>query len=319
MIRSLEKHDKTLLAQMSLFRNVGLESVEVYLEKCEYGTLPAGEILLSPEKKNNFLFLLFSGQLTVHIDSIENEPLIVLEPGECVGEMSIIDRGVPSAYVVAAKESRVLIIDQEILWSLIKASHEVARNLLYILSRRVREGNISLSDAPELRDDFAQGAIFDTLTGLYNRRWLTEIFERIQRRCMMNKRPLSLVMLSIDHFKGFIALHNYLAADLALGAVARTLRQHMRPKDMAVRFSGEQFVLVLPGTSLEKSFPIMARLKEEIAKTKINVEGRFNLSIVTASLGVAQMKDHQTLESFLADADAALARAVAQGGNCIAK
>lgn len=71
--------------------------------------------------------------------------------------------------------------------------------------------------------------------------------------------------------------------------------------------------------SLEKIFPIMERLKEEIVKTTINVEGRFNLSIVTASFGVAEIKDHQALESLLADAHEALVRADAQGGNCVAK
>lgn len=319
MIRSIETHDKSLLVEMNLFKNVSPEFIEVYLDKCEYGTLLAGEVLLSPHKKNNHIFLLFSGRLTVHLDSVEDPPLAAIEPHECVGEISIIDNKAPTAYVVAAEESRVLIIDQEILWSLVKASPEVARNLMFIWSRRVREGNIALNDSTELLSYFQQSSVFDALTGMYNRLWLNEMFQRILKRCMMSNKPLSLVMLSVDRFKDFIFQHGCLAGDLALCAVAGTLRRYMRSSDMVARFSSDQFALILPETKLARAFSIAKRLKREIAKTKINVEGRFNLSAVTASFGVAEMNSRNSIESLLVDASTALARASDQGGNCVSQ
>jgi len=319
MIRSTETHDKSLLGQMNLFKNVSPEFIETYLDKCEYGSLAAGEVLISPHEKNNSIFLLFSGRLTVHLDSVEDPPLAAIDPHECVGEISIIDNKAPTAYVVAAEESRVLIIDQEALWSLVKASHEVARNLMFIWSQRVREGNIAISDTSELLSYFQQSSVFDALTGMYNRLWLNEMFQRILKRCTMGSRPLSLVMLSVDKFKDFIFQHGCLAGDLALCAVAGTLRRYMRSSDMAARFSNDQFALILPETKLARAYSIAKRLKKEIAKTRINVEGRFNLSAVTASFGVAEMNSHNTLESLLAEASTALARANDQGGNCVSQ
>lgn len=319
MMRSIKKHDKSLLVRMSLFKNVDLEFIEAYLDECVYGTLSAGEILLSPNKKNKHIFLLFSGRLKVHLDSVKNRPLATIKPYECVGEISIIDNKSPSAYVVAAEESQVVIINQETLWSLVRASQEVTRNLLHIWSRRVREGNIALSDTSELLSYYQQSSVFDALTGLYNRRWLNEMFGRILKRCTMNKKPLSLVMLSVDHFKGFIFQYGCLAGDLALCAVAGALRRRMRSSDMAGRFSSDQFALVLPETRLEKAFSIAKRLKNQVAKTKINVKGRFKLSSVTASFGVAEMKSANTHESLLANATDALARANGKGGNCVSE
>lgn len=317
MIRSIDPYNKSLLVQMNLFKNVALESIEVYLHKCEYRTLITDEILLSPNKENNHIFLLFTGRLTVHLDSVDNSPIATLEPGECVGEISIINNEAPSVYVVAAEKSQVLVINQETLWSLVSASHAVARNLLYILSRRMCGGIIALRDIPELNTHLGQDSVFDALTGLYNCRWLNEMFERILMRCMFNNKPLSLVMLSVDHFKDFIFQHGCLAGDLALCTVAGTLRRHKRLIDIAVRFSGEQFALVLPDTKREEALLIAERLKREVADTKINIEGRFNLSFVTASIGIAEVRPPNTLESILAEANAALARANDHGGNCI--
>ena len=138
--------DKELFSRLHLFWSIPIESVLTFLRDCEEMDLPAGEVLISPDHENNNVFILLSGLLEVRIGSVEALPLVSISVGECVGEMSIIDREYPSAYVVAVENSRLLVINQETLWSMVNASHGVAKNLLITLSSRLRIDNEMISD-----------------------------------------------------------------------------------------------------------------------------------------------------------------------------
>ena len=138
------KHDKLLLSRLQLFRNVDLHSPEMdsFLSLCMYRTLEEGEELLSKDEENEHLFVLMSGRLVITLTEHEDSLLTIVEPGECVGEMSLIERRAPSAGVKASETATVLEIDQETLWRMVSASHEISRNLLYIMSERLRYSNL---------------------------------------------------------------------------------------------------------------------------------------------------------------------------------
>ena len=104
--------------------------------------LKKGDVLISAGHPNHFLYLLLSGRLRIHLEELTLDPIAILEPGEVVGEMSVIDRQPASAFVVAHEDCRLLVVDENIMWSLVENSHAVARNLLFILSQRLRHGNV---------------------------------------------------------------------------------------------------------------------------------------------------------------------------------
>lgn len=92
--------------------------------------------------------------------------------------MSVIEGTQVSAYAMADEPSRLLAIHEDTLWAMIHASHEVARNLLYIFSQRVRRSNQVISEGARLAQLYQHYAMMDALTGLHNRRWLDEMLKR---------------------------------------------------------------------------------------------------------------------------------------------
>ena len=313
-----EFRDKELLAGLRLFEGVALEAVEGYLDGMAELQLAADEVLLVPNQPNEHIYLILDGQLRIHLATLDSAPLVRLGTGECVGEMSIIDNARTSAYVVADRATRLLVIDQTMLWLLINNVNGVARNLLYVLASRVRSDNSLIVDAIEAQRVWERHAMVDALTGLHNRRWLQQTLDRLMERARRDGSGLSVLMGDLDHFKQFNDRYGHLAGDLVLGTVARTLHGNMRPNDTAVRFGGEEFVIVLPGTRLEDAMVMAERLRLAVANLTVETREGVRLPPVKISIGVAEMHDDMDAVFLLNAADAALYRAKAQGRDRVA-
>src|SRR5690606_23789927 len=189
-------------------------------------------------------------------------------------------------------------------------SPELMQNLLELLCDRVRQGNRLILDSE-------QSANVDILTGCFNRRWLEHVYERESTRCAFNGQPLSMLMLDVDHFKAYNDQHGHLAGDYALCLVAHTLRSQLRPKDSMVRYGGEEFVILLPELDAEETRAIGERLGQSLEHIASFYSPGGILPGVTVSIGMAQMRDRDGLESLIARADAALYKAKQQGRNCL--
>ena len=305
-----QQPDLQQVMQLRLFQNVAASSLSRLLRSfrlCEY---EAGEILLSPFKRNQYLYLLLEGRLQVYLGSLDNHPVSTLEPGECAGEVSFIDNQPPSAYVLAMSRTQVLRLPRKTLISLFSQSPQLMQNLLELLCLRVRQGNQSILDSE-------QHANLDTLTGCYNRRWLEHVFERESTRCAFNEQPLSMLMLDVDHFKHYNDQHGHLAGDYALSLVAHTLRNQLRPKDSMTRYGGEEFVILLPEIAADEGRRIGQRLRESLQHIPMFYSPIGALPGVTVSIGLAQLHPRDSLENLIARADCALYQAKQQGRNCL--
>ncbi len=139
--------DSHQLQGMSLLRDVELESIQDLLEECPIRELKKDDVLIKEGQPNHSVYLLLSGCLSIHLEKPTLRPGVLLDPGEIVGEMSVIDRQLTSATVVAHEDCCVLILDEKVIWSLVDFYPIVARNLLFILSQRLRHGNV-LIEAP---------------------------------------------------------------------------------------------------------------------------------------------------------------------------
>src|SRR5688572_27911188 len=126
------------LAKLALFRAVNVEELPPFLQDCEVRSIRGGAILIEADQPNDRLYLVLAGEFGVHLDSPASPPIVILGAGETVGELSLIDQGRTSAYVVAHEPSRVLVLSEAALWSLVTASHAIALNLLRTLSTRLR-------------------------------------------------------------------------------------------------------------------------------------------------------------------------------------
>jgi diguanylate cyclase (GGDEF)-like protein len=301
------------LLELSLFRGELPGTVEWLLDVAEERTLQAGELLLPPDARNDTLYLIIEGALRVELKVLERPVISHIGPGECVGELSVLDGRPTAAYVVADCETRLLLIDRESLWRLIFTSHVVAKNLLYTLSSRVRRDNEALGESLVLQHLHELNARTDALTGLYNRFWLQQMLPRLVERAHTGGEPLGLMLLDADHFKRFNDSYGHLAGDEALRVLGTTVMNNIRPNDSAVRYGGEEIVVLLPGAGRAATAEAAERIRKAVALAAVMGGQGQRLPPLTVSIGVAMLTAEQQGEALLAEADRALYRAKAAG------
>jgi diguanylate cyclase (GGDEF)-like protein len=165
----------------------------------------------------------------------------------------------------------------------------------------------------QLREQLRETSIRDPLTGLLNRRFMEEALVKEVSRALRNEVPLSLVMIDIDHFKPYNDTFGHEGGDFVLREFGQLLRQAVRESDIACRFGGEEFVLILPDASGEAAFRRANEIRERVKKLKLLV-GTRPLGVITISAGIAVLPANgDTGARLLSAADAALYRAKLTG------
>jgi diguanylate cyclase (GGDEF)-like protein len=231
--------------------------------------------------------------------------------------MSIIEDRDPSAYVLAAEPTHLLAIHQTILWEMVNASHEFSKNLLVVLSERVRSHNNFIAESFGDLRKFERHARTDALTGLNNRHAMEEAFPREIARCVQSESPVSLIMIDVDRFKSFNDKFGHVAGDRALSAVAHVLQKQFRPRDLLVRYGGDEFSVLLPGVKVKEAMVIADRVRSAVSGTTGAIGDSLIQVPVKISLGVAELEANGTFESLLCAADDALYRAKNAGRDTV--
>jgi diguanylate cyclase (GGDEF)-like protein/PAS domain S-box-containing protein len=156
-------------------------------------------------------------------------------------------------------------------------------------------------------------AIRDPLTGLFNRRYMEETLERELHRASRYGTPVGVLMFDMDEFKIINDAFGHDAGDLVLKAIGDLLAQFFRGEDVACRFGGDEFTIILPESSLADTWQRAEQLREEWKKVKIKYEGNF-LRTPTLSIGVAAFPEHgMKPEQLLQVADTAAYTAKSKG------
>ncbi|MGE5659876.1 MAG: PAS domain S-box protein [Actinomycetota bacterium] len=164
-----------------------------------------------------------------------------------------------------------------------------------------------------LHEALQQQSIRDPLTGLFNRRYLEESLEREINRAERKQQPLSVIMIDIDHFKRFNDTYGHEAGDRVLRELGRFFSQQVRGSDIACRYGGEEFTLILPETSREVAQERAEQIRELVKALQLQYRNQ-DLGQITLSLGVAIFPEHGlTGEAVIRAADGALYRAKQEG------
>jgi two-component system cell cycle response regulator len=157
-------------------------------------------------------------------------------------------------------------------------------------------------------------AVTDGLTGLHNRRYLDSHLQTLFDRAVARRRPLSLMITDIDRFKAINDAHGHDGGDDVLREFARRLRKNVRGIDLACRYGGEEFVVVMPDTEAAIAGKVAERVRAEIADTAFEVAGKD--VTVTVSVGVSSLKKGvDSVAELLKRADVALYEAKSGGRN----
>jgi diguanylate cyclase (GGDEF)-like protein len=299
-----------------LLHNVNLEDVWGLVKNLPAYHLKKGEVLIQKGHANTTLYLILRGRFSVRLDSPQGKPVAFIESGQAVGELSVIDHRPTSADVVAEMPSQILSINEETFWRLIALSHQFSKNMFLLLTQRLRASNFTITENVRLRELLEHDVNVDSLTGLRNRRWLDDNFQRFIERAHRSDRPLSLIMFDVDHFKKFNDLYGHAAGDRVLASVGRAVDTRLRPSDFGIRYGGEEFTVICLETDLAGGFVAAERLRQKISLTPLQTVEGAALPCVTISLGVGQLIKNESASHFIKRVDDALYRAKNRGRNC---
>jgi diguanylate cyclase (GGDEF)-like protein/PAS domain S-box-containing protein len=173
---------------------------------------------------------------------------------------------------------------------------------------------LSLSIANvKLSESLSRQSIQDPQTGLYNRRFMEESLLREITRAARKNTPIGIIMGDLDHFKKFNDVYGHAAGDKIISQIGKLFNDKFRGSDIACRYGGEEFLIILPETTLTDTIKRADSLREEIKKMEMVFQGQI-LGSITMSMGAAAYPDNGTrMDELLRVADTALYKAKQEG------
>lgn len=301
-----------------LFEHASPESIQAALADSRVYRVAPGETILAPNVVNDIVYVVLKGALRVDVVGREGSEHSHVGTGECVGELSVIDGGPTSASVVAVDECELLALSRETVLELVDRSHAIARNLVRLLSRRLKGSNRQLRDEAESSELLRHQVSFDALTGLHNRAWLGVTLPRMCNRAGHGSEGFALAMCDVDFFKHINDSFGHLTGDRVLQKITSVLVGCLRPTDFAARFGGEELVVILCGTDAVAD-AVTAAERIRLAVRSIAIDGVpvERAPAVTISIGVTVYQPEDSSEQLIRRADAALYLAKRGGRDCV--
>jgi len=223
-----------------------------------------------------------------------------------------------------AEPARYFEVRQRTIERSVRANRLVLGEMLYLRDVTQRYlSELQLAEALSLSEErlqtisvlhaqLSEQALHDPLTGLFNRRYLTDFFQREQARALREHTSLALAMIDLDHFKQLNDSFGHLVGDEVLQAVAQHLQSNLRGTDAVFRIGGEEFLLILPGVEAVEALNRIDCLREQLAVNHLPT--RAGAMRVTLSAGIALWPSHgHTLDELMQAADRALYQAKRDG------
>lgn len=234
-------------------------------------------------------------------------------------QMKAIEQGVSSKDAFMSEEHDKNDSNKQLLLAIKKLLYQLSnRNKLLVeanenLEQKVRERTNALSEANQKLRELAST---DVLTGLMNRRAFMEEAQRKFKLAKRYQRPLSLLMIDIDHFKRVNDTFGHQAGDQVLVEFGKIIKSCLRETDVFSRIGGEEFAIILPETNLEQTAELSERLLEKVRTAQIELETGIKISLTT-SIGVAAIPPLSVdVDMVMSEADKALYRAKLDGRDC---
>jgi diguanylate cyclase len=178
---------------------------------------------------------------------------------------------------------------------------------------------VSVARIGELREKLARSekdAATDPLTGLANRRTFDAALKEATAQAVRDRTEVSLLLLDIDHFKRFNDVHGHLMGDKVLRLVAQVLTRHIKGRDTAARYGGEEYAVILAVAGMAAALTVAEQIRDLLEKRPLlNRKTGENLGFITCSIGVALYRPEEAMGDLIDRADKALYRAKQTGRN----
>jgi diguanylate cyclase (GGDEF)-like protein len=337
----VERSEKlAMLRRAGLLSTLADADLERVVGGCRELALGPGEALCNEGDEGSAMYVVLSGNLVV---SKAGKQVAVGRPGDCFGEMALIERRERAATLRALDETLVLEIPEEAFRRYLSTNCGALMALLRVFSERSRRDLDSLVSAnlkllaqaeemdkknKELNEtrrqlehrnrDLERISLLDTLTQIANRRRFDSLLRQEWRRCARDEAPLSLVFCDIDYFKRFNDTYGHQAGDECLVRVAQAMEESLnRPADLVARYGGEEFIALLVDTAVDGARMLAERMRSRVEGLRVEHRASGAGAYLTVSLGVASVVPRPALrpEDLVDLADRALYAAKEGGRN----
>jgi diguanylate cyclase (GGDEF)-like protein len=328
-----------LLRRTGFLRSLPESGLAALYDACRQMPLRPGEALCHEGEEGHAMFVVLSGHIVV---SKSGKQVAIGSPGDCFGEMALIESRERAATLRALDETLVLEIPEVAFRQHVAPSPESLMALLRVFSDRSRRDlealaadNVKLQaysaeveranrELEEIRRQLEDKnrllerlSAIDTLTQIANRRRFDAVLRQEWRRASRDEAALSLVFCDIDHFKLFNDTYGHQKGDDCLVRVAQAMDEALnRPADLVARYGGEEFVALLVDTDAEGARLVAERMRERVESLGIEHRASTAAPCLTVSLGVATVQPPEAglrPEDLVSRADQAL-YAAKQGG-----
>jgi diguanylate cyclase (GGDEF)-like protein len=332
-----------LLRRTGLLASLSVPELEGLVAACPERVLAPGQALCLEGQEGHAMYVVLAGNIVV---SKDGKQVAVGRPGDCFGEMALIERRERAATLRALDDTLVLEIPEAAFREHLSANPAVLMALLRVFSDRSRhdlDGLVSanlklLAQADEMdrknreltetrlqlehrNRDLERISALDTLTQIANRGRFDTALRQEFRRSARDESPLSLVFCDIDYFKRFNDTYGHQAGDDCLVRVAQAMDETLnRPADLVARYGGEEFIALLVDTEVEGARMLAERMRERVESLHIEHRASDVAPHLTVSLGVATVVPQGTVqpEDLVDLADRALYVAKEGGRNRVA-
>ena len=340
----MEHNEKlALLRRTGILAALSEAELETFLTSCREIALRPGQTLCHEGEEGHAMYVVLAGNIVV---SKAGKQVAVDRPGDCFGEMALIESRERAATLRALDDTLVLEIPETAFREHLSRNPAALMALLRVFSERSRhdlDGLVSsnlklLAQAEEMdrknreltetrrqlehrNRDLERISALDTLTQVANRRRFDTALRQEWRRSARNETPLSLVFCDIDYFKRFNDTYGHQAGDECLVRVAQAMEETLnRPADLAARYGGEEFIALLVDTSIEGARMLAERMRARVEGLRIEHSASSVSPYLTVSLGVAAVVPRPAIrpEDLVDLADRALYAAKEGGRNRVA-
>jgi len=310
------------LKQVDIFFLLSSKEMSLISERLKLIHVKNGETLFREGDEGNELFVVHSGRVAISIALPDSTQRVLREfsAGEFFGEMSIFENEPRSATCTAREASTLYALHERDFFELIEASPTTAIKIMYqmsqITTQRLRNTSEFLSDLVRWGETARKRAITDELTGVYNRHFLEKSIENLFASSKKRKRPLSLIMVDLDHFRKINEYYGLETGDRIILAVVEAFKKHLRRRDIIARYGGDEFTVVLPQTGMKEAEELAWKICREVRKLTILKELGGPVDMITTSQGIASYPENtEDIKGLREKADQALYRSKENGRN----
>ncbi|MFW5788523.1 MAG: diguanylate cyclase [Spirochaetota bacterium] len=309
-----------LLRRVDILANLEDEELEVLQGFLEESDCETGETVFNQGEEGRDLYIVSDGRVAIRVAAQDGSTIEVAElgSGDFFGEMAIFEDAPRSATCVMIQGGRLYRLSKTGFFTLMDRHPRTAIKIMYrmvaITTNRLNATSSFLSDLVRWGEGARRRAITDDLTGLYNRRYLDGALEQQVAEALVKNAVFSLIMMDLDRFHAVNDEYGQAFGDQLIAAVAPSVRNSVGKSDIAARYGGDEFTIILPGRRAEEALGVAEAIRAAVEA--LEVPGPAGIVKVTTSQGVAEFPRHgRSLESIREAADRALYRAKEAGRN----